>query len=130
VQGANDQFADPDGTPYVIHAANEYPGSNSPTNFDAATIVSGGLGRLTATTAGGQPGVTILNTCDSSCEAVTINGNGGSSRNHGGYSAYAYIIHVIYSATCNGEVAIKSSGARKFAVLYKLEGGGVMCQSN
>jgi prepilin-type N-terminal cleavage/methylation domain-containing protein len=130
VQGANDQFADPDGTPYVIHAANDYPADNVSSTFDAATIANGGLGRLTTASAGNQEGVTILNECRTTCAAIEINGNGGDSTDHGGYSAYAYIIHVIYSATCNGEVAIKSSGARKFAVLYKLEGGGVMCQSN
>jgi prepilin-type N-terminal cleavage/methylation domain-containing protein len=130
VQGANDQFADPDGTPYVIHAANGYPLDNSATTFNATTIAGGGLGRLTVAQAGGQDGVTILNTCTTACTTQQVNGIGGNSSDHGGYSAYAYIIHVIYSATCNGEVAIKSSGARKFAVLYKLEGGGVICQSN
>jgi hypothetical protein len=139
VQGANDQFADPDGTPYVLHPANEFPKDNAASTFDAATIASGGLGRLVVAQAGGQDGVTILNTCggDAASEGqsatgcqITVNGIDGNSKNHGGYSAYAYIVHVIYSATCNGEVAIKSSGARKFAVLYKLEGGGVICQSN
>jgi prepilin-type N-terminal cleavage/methylation domain-containing protein len=130
VQGANDQFADPDGTPYVIHPANDFPATNAATGFNAAAIAGNGLGRLTEAEAGGQPGVTILNTCDITCQTQAVNGLSGSSTNHGGYSAYAYIIHVIYSATCNGEVAIKSSGARKFAVLYKLEGGGVICQSN
>jgi prepilin-type N-terminal cleavage/methylation domain-containing protein len=129
VQGANDQFADPDGTPYVIRDANDKPEVSAASNFPTAAE---GLkdDHLQFVTVDGKTegGITIKNVCDGiDCNT---SGNGVSSTNHGGYSAYQYIIHVIYSATCNGEIALPSSGARKFAVLYKLEGGGVMCQSN
>jgi hypothetical protein len=122
VQGANDQFADPDGTPYVIKAANSFPSANSPGVY--SSMMTGTVAPLSyySSIAGVGGGVTIINNYS--------NTSGVASNKHGGYSAYGYTIHVIYSATCNGEYAIASSGARKFAVLYKLEGGGVICQSN
>jgi hypothetical protein len=147
VQGANDQFADPDGNPYQIKAANARPENSAGGNFivssNAADNTNGGFNAsflgdqwLTPTSVNGVAGVTIKNVCNTTngcgnTADASIGFSGGvQSTDHGGYSAYGYAIHVIYSATCNGEVAIKSSGARKFAVLYKLEGGGVMCQSN
>jgi prepilin-type N-terminal cleavage/methylation domain-containing protein len=130
VQGANDQFADPDGTPYVIKPANVFPESNAGTTWNVTTIAGSSSGALVTAKVGGQDGVTINNTCKATDCAPTVAAGSVDSTNHGGYSAYGYVIHVVYSATCSGEVAIKSSGARKFAVLYKLEGGGVMCQSN
>ena len=36
-------------------------------------------------------------------------------------------INVIVQATCNGQDIVGSSNPRKFAVLYKLEGGGIYC---
>lgn len=36
-------------------------------------------------------------------------------------------INVVTNASCNGEKAVYSSGERKVAFLYKLEGGGVLC---
>jgi hypothetical protein len=129
VQGANDQFADPDGTPYIIKPANDFPDDNAASTWDADEIEGTSGNALMISTVGGQDGITISNTCKEDC-APTVSAGTVDSTGHGGYSAYGYVIHVVYSATCNGEVAIKSSGARKFAVLYKLEGGGVMCQSN
>jgi prepilin-type N-terminal cleavage/methylation domain-containing protein len=130
VQGANDQFADPDGTPYVIKPANNFPDNNAGTTWDVTAIAGGSSGALVTSKVGNQDGITINNTCKKTICAPTKAAGEVDSTSHGGYSAYGYVIHVVYSATCTGEVAIKSSGARKFAVLYKLEGGGVMCQSN
>ena len=42
----------------------------------------------------------------------------------------SHAIKVVLSAVCQGEIAIRSSGARKVAMLYKLEGGGVVCVNN
>jgi len=39
-------------------------------------------------------------------------------------------IYVYEGATCDGENAIKSSGTRKVALRYALEGGGVTCVNN
>lgn len=41
-----------------------------------------------------------------------------------------YTISVIINATCSGEEATYASGNRKVAILYKKEGGGVICESN
>jgi hypothetical protein len=133
VQGANDQFADPDGTPYIIRAANSFPNANDPAGFPTNDTLEDTYLEFVDKKADGTgndttKGITIKNTCEKT--SCNVNPNNVSSKDHGGYSAYGYIIHVIYSATCNGEIALPSSGARKFAVLYKLEGGGVMCQSN
>ena len=39
-------------------------------------------------------------------------------------------IFVHTNATCDGEDAVPSSGARKIAFRYALEGGGIICSSN
>lgn len=39
-------------------------------------------------------------------------------------------IHIYTNATCDGENAVRSTGTRKVALRYKLEGGGVSCVSN
>lgn len=39
-------------------------------------------------------------------------------------------IYVFTNATCDGETAVHSSGTRKVALLYKLEGGGTTCVNN
>ena len=39
-------------------------------------------------------------------------------------------ISVVTHATCNGETATYSTGARKVAILYKKEGGGTFCLNN
>ncbi|MDR2336630.1 MAG: hypothetical protein LBE03_00805 [Candidatus Nomurabacteria bacterium] len=46
------------------------------------------------------------------------------------YDEYGHKLHVVYNATCQKEVAVVTAGQRKFAVLYKLENGGAICQSN
>jgi prepilin-type N-terminal cleavage/methylation domain-containing protein len=39
-------------------------------------------------------------------------------------------IWVTYAAKCNGEIAEYTTGSRKVALQYKLEGGGVVCVNN
>lgn len=41
-----------------------------------------------------------------------------------------HVIHVYANAECNGEIIVKSTGARKVAFQYKLEGAGVYCGHN
>ena len=41
-----------------------------------------------------------------------------------------HTVEVYTGATCNGETITKSSGERKVAFQYKLEGGGVYCGNN
>lgn len=48
----------------------------------------------------------------------------------GDSTAQNYTISVVIHATCDGEQATYSAGARKVAVLYKKEGGGVVCEAN
>lgn len=39
-------------------------------------------------------------------------------------------VHLITGATCNGESATSSTGANDYAILYRLEGSGVVCVDN
>lgn len=41
-----------------------------------------------------------------------------------------HAIMIVKHATCQGEVATYSTGARKVAILYKKEGGGTFCLNN
>ena len=41
-----------------------------------------------------------------------------------------HMIYVVEHAKCDGEMAIYSSNARDYAILYKLEGSGTYCQDN
>lgn len=41
-----------------------------------------------------------------------------------------HMVYVIKGASCDGETAVKSTNARDFVVMYKLEGSGTYCQDN
>lgn len=41
-----------------------------------------------------------------------------------------HAVSIVTHATCKGEVAYYSTGARKVAILYKKEGGGTFCLNN
>jgi prepilin-type N-terminal cleavage/methylation domain-containing protein len=41
-----------------------------------------------------------------------------------------YEVLVVYGSSCDGEKTVKSSGARKISIVYKLEGGGTYCSNN
>ena len=55
--------------------------------------------------------------CDTSKLADTFEGN-------------SHQVYVYQNATCDGEQIVKSTGTRKVAFLYKLEGGGWYCGNN
>lgn len=41
-----------------------------------------------------------------------------------------HMVHIVKGAVCNGEELLKSNNSRDYAVMYRLEGSGVYCQSN
>lgn len=45
-------------------------------------------------------------------------------------SGQNYRILIVTGAVCEGEKTVATSGSRKVAVVYKLEGGGTFCQGN
>ena len=51
-------------------------------------------------------------------------------RNNKTFDSQNHKILILSNAVCQGEVATHSSGARKVAMLYKKEGGGVICVNN
>jgi len=48
----------------------------------------------------------------------------------GAFSEADHMIWVYTNATCDGEIAVASTGTRKVALLYALEGGGTTCVNN
>lgn len=105
--GANDSFADPDGSPYslwIVSCGTTTANTNCP-NGQRNTVT------FDAQSQGSLPN-------ESSLTPVNTGGSKGHS------------ISVVTNATCRGEMAIYSSGARKVALLYKREGGGVICVNN
>lgn len=67
-----------------------------------------------------------------SCGASLKNGescqNGQKDKITWTQQAEKHEINVITNASCDGETAVYSSGARKIALLYKAEQGGVLCR--
>lgn len=67
-----------------------------------------------------------------SCKASS----GGSFLNNGelnnSNNEFNHTIYIVYGAKCDGEkvVSVTGNGSRQMAFLYKLEGGGVYCNSN
>jgi prepilin-type N-terminal cleavage/methylation domain-containing protein len=57
-------------------------------------------------------------------------GDGGGSYSDNRPNEFDHIIYVSYNAKCNGEFVEHSTGIRKVAMQYKLEGGGVVCVNN
>ena len=45
-------------------------------------------------------------------------------------TSFSHNIYVYINATCSGETVVASTGNRKIAMTYKLEGGGVACYNN
>ena len=54
----------------------------------------------------------------------------GANRTGATNGTTAHQIHIITGATCNGESATSSTGANDYAILYRLEGSGVVCVDN
>ena len=40
-----------------------------------------------------------------------------------------HTMSIVVNSTCDGETAVHSTGGNKVSVLYKREGGGVICRS-
>jgi prepilin-type N-terminal cleavage/methylation domain-containing protein len=102
-----DSFEDPDGTAYTFMFAQVF------------------------TTTGGAP---TTPTTPTSPE-LPGEGEGGGEPAGSGYAGnmpteFDHNIYVSYNAKCNGEIVERSTGVRKIALQYKLEGGGVVCVNN
>ncbi|MDO4978568.1 MAG: type II secretion system protein [Candidatus Saccharibacteria bacterium] len=102
--GATDTFTDPDGEPYslLISACNP----DSKTGAKENTICKDGQ----------RSDVTF----DNQSLGVDL----------GSPKQVSHAISIVTNATCDGENAYYSSGSRKIAILYKREGGGVICLNN
>lgn len=61
--------------------------------------------------------------CNASAQRTEMTFDAQSTNNPG------HAILVVQHATCSGETSIYSSGARNIALLYKREGGGVICEA-
>lgn len=60
---------------------------------------------------------------------IVLKGNAGS--NSAGPTVFTdHQIWIYTKAKCEGEKPVSSSGANQIAVLYKREGGGVICRNN
>jgi len=107
----DDSFEDPDGTPYSF--------------FYAQTFTRDGSG-----TGGNQemPGGNQEMPSDDGDEGDAVEGGGSYQGNRP--TEFDHIIYVSYNAKCNGEIVERSTGVRKVALQYKLEGGGVVCVNN
>jgi prepilin-type N-terminal cleavage/methylation domain-containing protein len=98
----NDVFNDPDGTTYVLNYCGAYD--------DAAGAAGGSCTSTGGGTGGGVTGGIIS----------------------GNFASQAHNIYIFSQANCDGESAVASVGGsvNKLAILYKLEGGGVVCLNN
>lgn len=109
--GAQDVFADPDGGFYSLWVQPCFSDSNSHTTTEACKN-----GQRAEVTFDAQS----LGTLDGEKDATSGNKNG----------EIGHSIAVVVHATCQGETAYYSTGARKVAILYKKEGGGTFCLNN
>lgn len=113
--GAQDVFADPDGSFYSLWIEECLDKSNSPKVGDEC---NSNLQRYNKTFDDQSNAVleqTASVTQDNTTDADAVLG---------------HAIMIIKHASCQGEVATYSTGARKVAILYKKEGGGTFCLNN
>lgn len=118
--GAQDVFADPDGGYYSLWVQACDPG----TSKTAGTNCTKGQ-RSTVTfdeQSLGAIGDNDEKAVDKESVATSDAGPSGGEKGHS--------ISILTHATCKGEVATYSTGARKVAILYKKEGGGTFCLNN
>ena len=115
---SGDTFVDPDGTAYGIYVT---------------TCANSG------TAAAPNTGKSAGDACDGKIKVAEASGAelGLSAGQYSGsidFTTQKGTIAVVIGASCNGETAqaatTKTGGTRKFAVMYKMEAGGVFCQSN
>lgn len=113
--GGQDVFADPDGGYYSLWVQ---PCSTS------ASVKTGD----DCNAKGGQRAdVTFDQQSEGSIdnEATAV-----SSSKTKGTAEAGHSVSILVKATCQGERAVYSTGARKVAILYKKEGGGTFCLNN
>jgi prepilin-type N-terminal cleavage/methylation domain-containing protein len=108
--GSKDVFADPDGSPYALSIV---------TCTAAANAACQAAAQRKSATFDKQSTMADPNNKNAATGAATVtNPNNDHS------------ILVVLKATCSGEDAVGSTGARKVALLYKKEGGGTICVNN
>ena len=105
---ATDTFEDPDGTPYSLNVV--YCGSSA----------------TDAPSAGADCTNAAAKAYDMEFDDQSAGTVGGTALTNGANHA----ITIVLKATCNGEVPVASTGARKVAITYKKEGGGATSLNN
>ena len=102
--GTTDTFADPDGDPYSLIVNNCKDDGKAASGED----------------------------CDNKVQRynVTFDEQSTGTGDILAGTEVDHAISVVIGATCEGEAAVGSTGARKVAMIYKKEGGGVICLNN
>ena len=109
--GAQDVFADPDGGFYSLWVQT-CKSANNKVNEECQN--------------GQRYGVTF----DAQAQASLDNENASQATDAETKGEAGHSISILVHATCQGEVAMYSTGSRKVAILYKKEGGGTFCLNN
>ena len=140
-----DEFVDPDGELYVIGVICTNYGSTQNEDYgdSKSTLCAGSGGISSLETA--KPAIADTNPLTSSAFAADDDSSSSQTWAHGGSkptvaeltpSGITYdgtLNHAIYiyqNGACDGESVVQSTGTRKFAIQYKLEGGGIYCGAN
>ena len=121
--GSQDVFADPDGGLYslwIVNCLNEGTSKSTETQCENGqrynvTFDQQSIGELSG---------------EASATADNLQGSDKSENSDGSTPEKNHSISIIKNATCQGEVAYYSTGARKVAIVYKKEGGGTFCLNN
>lgn len=103
--GNIDKFEDPDGNPYSLYI------TDCSKNKDAENLCGGSDPTVQ------RRGAKFDDQAQNTNDFAKI----GNQAHHS--------IAIVLSATCQGEDVVYATGARKFAVAYKLEGGGSKCMN-
>ncbi|MBQ3309357.1 type II secretion system protein [Candidatus Saccharibacteria bacterium] len=115
-----DEFTDPDGQVYAI--ASVCPNLGNP---GASGNVCVSLDEVTPT-----EGATV-NTWEYDGDRNNLQDNLENIAAPDGYSGTLnHYIYVFQNAQCDGEKVVPSTGVRKIAIQFKLEGGGIYCGNN
>jgi prepilin-type N-terminal cleavage/methylation domain-containing protein len=113
----DDSFEDPDGTPYQFKPKSETA------NGDGGS--EGGGETETGSVPSSQNSLLSVLAAPDATRAFTPVGPLVLS-----FAENDHTIWVTYNAKCDGESTVGSTGYRKVALQYKLEGGGVVCVNN
>jgi type II secretory pathway pseudopilin PulG len=119
--GAQDVFADPDGSFYSLWIAD-----------CAGTDDKGNTAKLSVSDECDEKVQRYNKTFNNQADAVLEQEQGVSKPDNDKDTdaVLGHAIMIVKHATCQGEVATYSTGARKVAILYKKEGGGTFCLNN